>query len=95
MENGVCSSSPPWQIDIRSTLDQAVLQAICKSPVIYAANGSQLFFGHIGTRPVVGREANAGQTPEVDIEAIDWAYNAFDPSAAPCPANFPNTGKST
>jgi acetamidase/formamidase len=62
-------------------------------PAIHAAHGPQRFFGHICTGPVAVRGAKAGQTLQVDIEAIDlhydWGYNAIRPLAGALPDDFP------
>ena len=62
-------------------------------PAIHAANGPQRFFGHMCTGPVAVRGARAGQTLQVDIEAIDlhydWGYNVIRPLAGALPDDFP------
>ena len=61
-------------------------------PAIHAANGPQRFFGHMCTGPVAVRRAKAGQTLQVDIEAIDlhydWGYNVVRPLAGALPDDF-------
>jgi acetamidase/formamidase len=62
-------------------------------PAIHAANGPLRFFGHMCTGPVEVRGAKAGQTLQVDIEAIDlhydWGYNVIRPLAGALPDDFP------
>jgi acetamidase/formamidase len=59
---------------------------------IHEANGPQRFFGHMCTGPVAVRGAKAGQTLQVDIEAIephyDWGHNVIRPLAGALPADF-------
>ncbi len=81
--SGTPEQLPPPHFDI----PQALL-------AIHAAKGPQRFFGHICTGPVAVRGAKAGQTLQVDIEAIDlhydWGYNVIRPLAGALPDDFPD-----
>ncbi len=61
-------------------------------PAIHAANGPQRFFGHMCTGPVEVRGAKAGQTLQVDIEAIEpyfeWGHNVIRPLSGALPGEF-------
>ncbi|MGB7259626.1 MAG: acetamidase/formamidase family protein [Pseudolabrys sp.] len=62
-------------------------------PAIHKASGPQRVFGHMCTGPVAVRGAKAGQTLQVDIEAIelhyDWGYNVIRPLSGALPDDFP------
>jgi acetamidase/formamidase len=65
-------------------------------PAIHQAKTRRMMPGHMLTGPVAVRDARAGHVLQVDIEAIDlaydWGYTAHRPLAGALPHDFPERG---